>query len=87
MVSISSSKIYISKKEKCLNVILVFNKAICEGHMYIIILGKDSNLVASGSFYGNYTLGYQEIKKLSLSKMMFQGYLGSILIFFFCLLL
>jgi hypothetical protein len=81
MVSISSSK-----KEKCLNVILVFNKPICEGlHMYIIILGKDSILVASGSF--NYTLGYQEIKKLSLSKMMFQGYLGSILIYLFCLLL
>jgi hypothetical protein len=61
MVSIPSSKIYISKNEKCLNIILVFNKPICEGHMYIIILGKDSNLVAGGSFYGNCTLGYQEI--------------------------
>jgi hypothetical protein len=34
-----------------LNVILVFNKPIHEGHMYTWILGKDLGLVVIVSFY------------------------------------
>jgi hypothetical protein len=49
---ISSPKSYIAKVKICiLNVILVFNKPIHEGHKYTIILGKDLDLVAIDSFY------------------------------------
>ncbi len=38
-----------------------FNKPINEGHIWTKIFGKDSNLVAHGSFYCDYTLIYPTI--------------------------
>jgi hypothetical protein len=37
------------------NLILVFNKPIHEGHMYIVVLGKDFDLGGNDSFYCDYT--------------------------------